>query len=197
MNRIVAVVAVILMGFGVYAQTKSAPSVSTFTDSRDGKTYKIVKLGTAVWMAENLNYAAEGSKCYNNSPDSCAKYGRLYDWKTALTACPVGTHLPTDKEWTTLTDFDGDGNIAGKLKSSAGWNDNDNSTNAYLFSALPGGEGSLADRFKQVGDVGFWWSATEDDARSAWIRDMRSQIQYVRRYSNSKGDMFSVRCVQN
>ena len=180
-----------------YVTQKPTPAITTFTDKRDGKTYKRVEIGGQVWMAENLNYAAEGSKCYNNSPDNCAKYGRLYNWKTALTACPVGTHLPSDAEWTTLTDNVGGRDIASKkLKSTEGWNDNGNGTNDYQFSALPGsGIGYSDSFFRFAGINGNWWSATEYDAYYVWSRNMNFYREYVRRFNNDKYYLFSVRCV--
>ena len=172
---------------------------STFTDSRDGKKYKIVEISNQTWMAENLNFAAKGSKCYGNKENNCAKYGRLYNWNTARNACPAGFHLPRDAEWTTLVDYAGGYETAGKkLKSENGWNENGTGTDEYGFSALPGGfVYSSSGDFGFVGNGGSWWSATEIDANYAWRRFMNYSFEFVGRDAGSKAYLFSVRCVQD
>jgi uncharacterized protein (TIGR02145 family)/uncharacterized repeat protein (TIGR02543 family) len=188
------------------------PSGSTFPDSRDGKTYKKVVIGTQTWMAENLNYDASGSVCYDNDPANCTKYGRLYNWATALTACPSGYHLPSDAEWTTLTDFVGGSSTAGTaLKSTSGWNSYVNGTDEYGFSALPGGGNFWVDdgfrSFEFADRMGFWWSATEYDARYDWssqsyvyqgvYRGMYNEEERAAWGVRDQIDLLSVRCVQN
>jgi uncharacterized protein (TIGR02145 family) len=144
--------------------TQEAAAPTTFTDTRDKKTYKIVRIAEQVWMAENLNYEAEYSMCggtvskteewmdedtgevsgswtyytleYNNNAN-CDKYGRLYDWETAKKVCPKGWHLPSNTEWKTLVE--GDKEVGNKLKATSGWDNNGNGTDNYGFSALPGG----------------------------------------------------------
>jgi uncharacterized protein (TIGR02145 family) len=175
-----------------------------------GQTYKTVKIGEQTWLAENLNYEAEGSVCYENNPANCAKYGRLYNWETALKVCPKGWHLPSNEEWDKLYRFvDGDtgtensykSETAGKhLKAKSGWNDDDdgkNGTDKYGFSALPGGlyfNGS----FDRVGDYGYWYSASEYEYFSS-LAYYRFMYDYDDAYSNfgPKFDLFSVRCLQD
>ena len=173
-------------------------SKGTFTDPRDGKVYKTVEIGGVVWFAENLNFAAEGrSVCYNNDPANGDKYGRLYDWETALKACPAGFHLPTNDEWTALVDYAGGEETAGtKLKSAEGWNNNGNGTDDYGVSALPGGYGSWDGSFYNAGNYGYWWSATEYNASNAWIRRMGYGNECVDRDDYGKSYLFSVRCVK-
>ncbi|MDR0517648.1 MAG: hypothetical protein LBH25_11450 [Fibromonadaceae bacterium] len=151
-----AITMLALISTAVFAQQKGS-----FTDSRDKKTYKTVKIGEQTWMAENLKYNAKGSKCYDNKEENCQKYGRLYNWETAKKACPSGWHLPSNEEWDKLYRYaDGDkgtgspymSETAGKLlKSSSGWYNGGNGTDAYNFSALPGGFGNSGGNFNNAG----------------------------------------------
>jgi uncharacterized protein (TIGR02145 family) len=184
-----AVVVVGLMGWvgGAYGDS--------FTDSRDGKKYRTVKIGKLTWMAENLNRATGNSWCYENNESNCKKYGRLYDWNTAMKACPAGWRLPTRDDWNNLVEVAG-GDVAGtKLKSKTGWNGTDD----FGFSALPGGYRSTDGSFYGAGNLGYWWSATEYDASGAWDRGMDSGYEYVDEYNDyfRKGNGLSVLCSQD
>jgi uncharacterized protein (TIGR02145 family)/uncharacterized repeat protein (TIGR02543 family) len=171
----------------------------SFTDKRDGKVYKTVKMDKGkTWFAENLNYAAKGSVCHSNEEDNCEKYGRLYDWPTAQKACPAGTHLPSDAEWTALTNYVGGDSIAGeKLKSTIGWNGSEGTDN-YGFSALPGGNGYGSGRFINKGHWGYWWSATGSSDGNAWHRVTGTGRHVTRKDDINKSGkpyIFSIRCV--
>jgi uncharacterized protein (TIGR02145 family) len=192
-----------------------------FTDSRDNKVYKVVAVGSQVWMAENLNYAAEKSKCYNNSEDSCAKYGRLYDYPTAMAggwvqwkddiirgACPTGWHLPNDADWNKLVNYVGGSSKAGtKLKSSTGWDGTDSTpvgTDDYGFSALPGGIGSNDSNYADagVGEIGAWWSTSGNQYNGGYGKNANIWVMgnTGERVASKKDDisgMNSIRCVQN
>ena len=98
---------------------ENAVSIGSFEDSRDGKKYKTTKIGEQVWMAENLNYWTGSSECYDNNSKNCDQYGRLYDFKTALKACPAGWHLPSKEEWRSLREFIG--HMGGFVLKSANW----------------------------------------------------------------------------
>lgn len=174
----------------------------TFTDSRDGKTYKIIKIGSQTWMAENLAYKANsGCWAYDNDTTNIAKYGYLYDWGTAKDVCPAGWHIPTDTEWSILTDYLGGESVAGgKLKEAdmTHWSSpNTDADNSSGFTALPSGYLMGGGMFVNIGFAGYWWSATKNDAVSVWYRNVNYDKTDVTRYSSLRVDGLSVRCLRD
>ncbi len=117
-------------------------------DSRDGQTYKTIKINEQwVWFAENLNYKTENSSCLHNKPSECEKFGRLYSWDDAKTACPSGWHLPDTTEWNTLINLVGGEDEAGKmLKSTDGWRPGE-----FYRTTKQGDEIISVDTFEVVG----------------------------------------------
>jgi len=156
--------------------------------SYGGETYQTVVIGSQTWFKRNLNYDVGGSVCYD-----CAKYGRLYNWATAMSACPSGWHLPSNNEWNALMTVVGGTSWAGtKLKATSDWNGNGNGKDDYGFSALPGGYCTPGGKFFVVGYFGNWWSATEG---YGWEMNYSSNSAYSN-YTD-KSYFYSVRCVQD
>ncbi|MCL2260155.1 MAG: fibrobacter succinogenes major paralogous domain-containing protein [Fibromonadales bacterium] len=222
----------------------------TFVDIRDNKTYAYVVIGSQTWMAENLNHAVAGSKCYGGDGEvygglneeayeriyitlsaaevraNCAKYGRLYDWATAMNiastyngssypvsgkhqgVCPNNWHIPSDDEWATLINYvesqGGCTYCAGNyLKAKTGWNAYEgisgNGLDTYGFSALPGGDGNSYGYFNDAGDYGNWWSSSEYeiDSDAAYGLFMGYDYEDAARSFGYKTLLLSVRCVQD
>lgn len=163
----------------------------------DGNEYKTVKIGNQWWMAENLKTTkyndgiaipkvtdqvewgdaiTPGYCWYNNDITKYkATYGALYNWFTINTGklCPTGWHVPTNAEWSTLTTYLGGNKVAGgKLKSTTGhWNgSNLGADNSSGFTALPGGHRHKHARFYDMGNIGYWWSATSSGPSISWFR---------------------------
>jgi len=194
----------------------------TVTDI-DGNIYPTVLIGNQRWMAENLRTAtytngapipnvtlntawtglSSGAWCnYNNNVANDTVYGKLYNWYTTVDPrglCPAGWHVPSDGEWTNLTDFLGGASVVGgKMKSITGWNaPNTEATNESGFSGLPGGVRYNGD-FNYVGYDGNWWSSTESFPLLAWLRNLNYNGFVVNR-ANSYGmrSGLSVRCLMD
>jgi len=185
----------------ILAMSSIAQTTGSFTDSRDGKVYKTVKIGTQTWMAENLAYkAGYGCWAYNNNDSNVAKYGYLYDWKLAKTVCPAGWHLPSDAEWLALIKYLGGDSLAGgKLKMTTAWvSPNTGANNSSGFSALPGGfYYSLDDTFNSFGQTGDWWSASESSEFRAWNWVLGYDGASVNHLSTNKDFSMSVRCIKD
>jgi len=172
----------------------------TFTDERDGKTYKTVQIGKQTWMAENLNYKTSGSWCYDKKNANCEKYGRLYTHAVAQNACPNGWKLPTGKQWAKLLNIDVSlFNLVGMFKHfSSDINTNDD---PYGFNVLPGGiyDGG---EYRGIGRTTAFWAneaksvKTSDGLRVYMVYFVRFSPNQVTLAARDESDYFSVRCIK-
>jgi len=141
----------------------------------DISRYKTVPIGTQTWITRNLDIKTGRSWCYDNNESNCNKYGRLYDWNTAMRICPSGWHLPTSADWNVLVNFverNYSGGAGRHLKAKNGWYGDGNGTDTLGFSALPGGYRNSGGKFGNAGYDGGWWTATELGGNYAYNRDM-------------------------
>lgn len=197
MKNVFLVWGLILCSILTFGQTKTE---NTFTDPRDGKIYKIVKIGNQIWFTENLNFKSQKSWCYGEDTQNCRKYGRLYTWDAATEACPQGWHLPTDEEWKTLetelgmTKQDADKNRA--------WRGTDEGYRLIHdeklgFNAKLGGYRNYPNNYCVIGAHAFYWTATEHGNSFAWFRQMYDGGKQIFRRYRDKSWGFSVRCVKD
>jgi uncharacterized protein (TIGR02145 family) len=192
----------------------------------DGNIYPVVQIGDQVWMKENLNTskytdgtpipnvtdvltwinATSGAFVWYNN-DSAAYdtiYGKLYNWYAVNTnnLCPSGWHVPTDNDWTVLSDYLGGLPVAGKKLKEAGtyhWGStNTNATNESGFKALPGGF-HASSSFLNLGanGSGYWWTSTSYNTISAYYRRMASHLDELTPSTYGKTTGFSVRCIKD
>jgi uncharacterized protein (TIGR02145 family) len=192
----------------------------------DGYTYSSIVLGNGQeWMAENLrttsyangdpipnvtdnaiwqNLTTGAWSHYSNDSQYENPYGKLYNFYTVAdprNVCPIGWHVPTDAEYTLLTDYLGGGPVAGgKMKSTgtAYWlAPNTAATNESGFSGLPGGSRGPNGTFFNFGYFGYCWSSTVNDSFTAWNRSLDYSSVHVERNWTIKSDGFSVRCLRD
>ena len=204
-------------------------NLATFTTPEvadgDGNFYSTVTIGSQVWLASNLkttkfndgtqiplvtdnsawNKLTTSAYCwYNNDLSNKATYGALYIWYTVITGklCPIGWHVPSDGEWTVLTDFLGGETVAGGKLKEAGfshWNaGSGGATNETGFTALPGGNRYTDGTFGFMGTHGYWWSTTEGNLPyTAYYRYMYYDYSNANRHDTDRQDGFSVRCLKD
>ena len=195
------------------------------TLNKEDSLLESVKIGTQIWTTKNLDVSTyrngdtirhastkqewqdadskgEGAWCYyNNDPKNGEIYGKLYNWhavKNSRILAPSGYHIPSDLEWSLLTEYLGGEEIAGfKMKSTSGWANDGNGDNSSGFNGLPGGYCDYIGNFGYMTVYGNWWSSSEDVANNAWSRNLGNSNARVFRNYNSKGYGFSVRCLRD
>ncbi len=222
---VIGTVNIILGGGGFTCGT------STITDS-DGNVYNTVLIGDQCWMKANLktskyrngtNIAYPGSNnsswannttgayaWYNNEISWKDSYGALYNWYAVNSAnglCPTGWHVPTDAEFTAMTNhLGGQSSAGGKLKSTRTVPDphprwaspNTGATNESNWTGFPGGARGTTGSFVDLSSYGLWWSSTQYAATEAWFREMYYLSSSVGRHADgAKRYGFSVRCLKD
>lgn len=191
----------------------------------DGNTYTSVTIGSQVWLKENLattkyndgtpislvtdnpkwGETTKPAYCYyNNETDNKAIYGLLYNGYTVdatfnenKNLCPIGWHVPSDIEWSTLTTYlDGESQAGGKMKEISLWKTpNTSATNSSGFSAKPGGERDSYGASYDIGSYGTWWSSTHAGSYYQWCIALNFDQSKSSRFNRTKSNGNSVRCI--
>jgi uncharacterized protein (TIGR02145 family) len=196
----------------------------------DGNIYNTVLIGSQCWLKENLkttqyrngtpienptsntdwqNNTTGAYAWYNNDIGWKDSYGALYNWHAVNNAsglCPTGWHVPSDADFTALTNHLGGASLAGgKMKSTRTvpeshprWESpNTGATNESNWSGLPGGIHHANGTFSNVGKIGHWWGATEYSTTNARFRRLGYNDGYVVSGNSTKTNGFSVRCLRD
>jgi uncharacterized protein (TIGR02145 family) len=206
----------------------------------EGQVYNSIQIFSQCWLKENLDVGTRipggnlmedngvvEKHCYYDLPDSCAKYGGLYQWDEMMQyttqqgyqgICPPGWHVPKDEEWKVLEGsvdsqygigdqtWDTEGyrgfDAGTNLKANSAWYPGGIGLDLFGFSGLPGGAryaGGHQGYFDNIVYNGYWWTSTEYDLNYAWFRALEFSIPEVNRYygSGSKDLGFSVRCLRD
>lgn len=220
------------------SDSASAPEGPANSHSASGASaqsadpYPEVKIGDQVWMTKNLDVskfrngdpipeaktAAEWESagnsgkpawsCYDNDPDNCKIYGKLYNWYAVNDSrglAPSGWHVSTDAEWKTLESYLGGGTVAAdKLKETgtSHWQPpKGGGNNTSGFTMLPGGWRGVQIGFEGLGGTAYFWTASEFNSNkmpgNAWSRCLGCASSSLDRGGNKKEGGFSVRCVKD
>ena len=190
----------------------------------DGNVYKTIKIGSQIWMAENLattrfkngdyivpiiennqwsqwHLPAWTFYPYEKGPNPAGKLYNYYVIESPKGICPTGWHVPSDKEWNKLENYLGGRSIAGgKLKEEGSlfWQEkNEVSTLISGWNALPGGSRFHDGTFFGFGMLGSWWTSTEYGNQQAWSRFIYHFDKDITRNASLKTLGFSIRCIKN
>lgn len=192
MKNFLLLMVFMFMAEGLYSQEK-------FTDSRDGVTYRTVTIAGMTWMAENLRFKVPdgASDSFDKNPHNAASYGILYDWKTAMKACPDGWHLPSGQEWRTLVN---------NLEADESWRNKGSGPGNFdiQLAGMQDHEGT----FTEMDEGAYYWTSTEYNENEAeffsyLILDDHPVIDISRKedmpdiHGAEKANKYSVRCVRN
>lgn len=231
MNRILIFLS-LFSGLAILLPSCEKNNDDRTVSDQDGNIYHTVTIGTQTWMSDNLkaihyndgtpinnikdntewSIAVSGAYCWqSNDTLNREPYGALYNWFAVQTGklCPAGWHIPSDDEWTALTEYLGGADTAASQLKETGFTHwmypNMGATNSSGYSALPGGYRNNAGSYKRtftvngevMGNFGYWWTSTEADTYKSLARNMYSDIYRVGELSADKKYGLSIRCLRD
>jgi uncharacterized protein (TIGR02145 family) len=206
------------VSIGTQCWTKENLKVTKYNDGSAIPLNNSYTSGTVSTVWQGLTIGAYS--IYGNESSigaNATNYGFLYNWYAVkgifttgviastdtLKICPLGWHVPTDAEWTTLQTYLNTvaptGSVGGKMKSTSSlWNSpNAGADNSSGFSALPGGYRNSVGSFGSIRSYAYFWSATESASNDAWFRGLYDYLRNVDRYFIYKSVGASVRCLRD
>jgi len=192
MKRITVIMIIAATGLNLSAQNK-------FTDPRDGNSYKIISVNGVTWMAENLKLIIPGSDAYffDNNPNNVPSCGVLYDWKTAVKACPDGWHLPSGSEFYALVNH---------FEVEESWESS--GSGPVSFDIKLAGMQNYEGTFTEMDESAYFWTSTEYNENEAEyfsylvlndhvVIDISRKVDTPDIHGSEKVNKYSVRCVKN
>jgi uncharacterized protein (TIGR02145 family) len=225
LNTLLLICGIAILTSSCQKSDENTPQSPLTVTDIDGNEYNIVTIGTQEWMVQNLKTTkyrngdqiinitdnsewssiTTGAYCnYENNANNTNIYGRLYNWNAvndSRNIAPLGWHVATDADWETLIEFLGGENIAGGKLKEAGtthWGSpNTGATNESGFTALPGGERWTDGSFDDLGNFGYWWTATSNDITKAYFYYPDDDIPNIYRKTGDKISGLSVRCIKD
>jgi uncharacterized protein (TIGR02145 family) len=212
----------------IYAQNSPCNGLTSI--NYNGYNYDLVEIGSQCWFKENLRTAAYNNgdpilnitdntewsntttpaRCfYNNLTSYQNSHGNLYNWYVIAdprNVCPIGWHVPSDAEWTTLVNNLGGPNVAGgKMKTIGTWQSgsglwsypNTEATNSSGFSGLPGGFRQI--EYNYIASVGSWWtsSVSEMDVIGSTTYNVLYDSGIIERSYSFRAVGMSIRCISS
>ena len=227
MKKLITLILGIAFVYSCSKNTDSNENTNTTLTDIDGNVYQTVVICNQTWTKTNLNVSkyrngnvipqvtssaqwaalTTGAWCYySNDSSNGTTYGKIYNWYAVNDPrglAPVGYHIPSDTESSSLINCLGGANIAGGAIKEIGtginhWTPpNLGATNSSGFSGLPAGFRYLDGTFTNISQTGYWWTSSEFDTTTAWNRYFNYYSEGVFANNSSKRNGFSVRCIKD
>lgn len=201
---VVALIVFFLSSFSNMMMSQDCSNLESFIDKKTGQIIHTITIGNQTWMANNL--MDKNGFCNYPNKNDCQKYGSLFNFNSAIKACPEGWELPTKGDWEVLISNLGGETAAGKeLKAKGHLETGDGywkaykefeGTNSTCFGAQPGGFIQSGGKFLNIGTYGYFWTSSSINEVKAHVATMVYFEDFIKLNQYAKENFYSVRCIK-